>query len=153
MKRPLALLAVALLCADVALKLLVSSGMQVVLIPRVLTIGLVGNPNLAFGVPAAFEFAIVLHLTLFLIVAALAVSRLILGIGRGYWLLLIAVAGGLNLADRFIFGAVRDYLVFNFPFPIFNFADLAIMVGVLGFMGTFEWQKKSIAEARYVVPR
>ena len=43
--------------------------------------------------------------------------------------------GGLlgNLIDRIILGAVIDYLdftIFNYPFPIFNFADICIVISV-----------------------
>lgn len=149
----LAPLAIVLLAADILLKALASFGFRMELIPRVLTFALVRNPALAFGIPVGLQLAVALHLTLFLIVTALAVSRLVLGVGRSYWLLLIAIAGGINLADRFVYGGVRDYLVFSFPFPIFNFADLAILIGILGLVGTFEFRKTTPAPARYVVPR
>ena len=39
-----------------------------------------------------------------------------------------------NLIDRLLYGTVTDYLAFNFfsyDFPVFNFADIGITVGVL----------------------
>lgn len=153
MRAALASLALALLAADIVLKAMASLGVRVELIPRFLTFALVSNQSLAFGVPVTGTLSLVLHLTLFLIVTALAVSRLIVGTGRGYWLLLIGVAGGINLTDRYVYGAVRDYLVFGVPFPIFNLADLVILLGVLGFIGSFDFQRRDALRARYVVPR
>ena len=48
-----------------------------------------------------------------------------------YGLLLGGIIG--NLIDRIIFGYVIDYLdflIFNYNFPIFNFADICIVVSV-----------------------
>lgn len=39
-----------------------------------------------------------------------------------------------NLIDRLLYGTVTDYLAFNFfsySFPVFNFADIGITIGVL----------------------
>ncbi|MFA6256317.1 MAG: signal peptidase II [Candidatus Absconditabacterales bacterium] len=51
-------------------------------------------------------------------------------IGRGITALLIAGTAG-NLIDRFIYGGVRDFINIGlFDFPIFNFADIMLSVGV-----------------------
>ena len=41
-----------------------------------------------------------------------------------------------NLFDRVFFGYVRDFLMFDFwkAFPVFNFADVALFVGVILFV-------------------
>lgn len=47
-----------------------------------------------------------------------------------YGLLLGGIFG--NLIDRVIYGYVIDYLsfiIFNYSFPVFNFADIAIVIG------------------------
>ena len=39
-----------------------------------------------------------------------------------------------NLIDRIFYGRVIDYLsfnIFNYSFPIFNFADICIVIGVV----------------------
>ncbi|MBQ8792615.1 MAG: signal peptidase II [Clostridia bacterium] len=50
------------------------------------------------------------------------------------------IAGGCigNMVDRIFFGYVRDFINFQFmDFPVFNFADVAICVGVLVLMVYF----------------
>ena len=42
-----------------------------------------------------------------------------------------------NLFDRIIFGYVIDYLSFNFfgyEYPVFNFADMAIVISIFGLL-------------------
>lgn len=49
----------------------------------------------------------------------------------GYSLLIGGIIG--NLIDRVIYGYVIDYLdfyIFNYNYPIFNFADICIVIGV-----------------------
>lgn len=58
----------------------------------------------------------------------------------------LVVGGGIsNLWDRWVFGAVLDFIYFHFNewhFPIFNVADIAISIGALVLLRGFFWQSK-----------
>ena len=51
------------------------------------------------------------------------------------WSIIIIIAGAIgNLIDRILFGFVIDYLQVTFiNFPVFNFADILIVVGAIVF--------------------
>ncbi|PZD93871.1 signal peptidase II [Paenibacillus sambharensis] len=93
------------------------------------------NPGAAFGILKE-------QTTLFIIVTLLVVAGIIWYIQKnrhsGNTMLLVAlglVLGGAfgNFLDRALYGEVVDFLQFNFgsyTFPIFNVADMGIVIGV-----------------------
>lgn len=56
-----------------------------------------------------------------------------------YSLALIAGGAAGNLIDRVIFGGVVDYIDFRF-WPVFNLADIAIVMGSILLMGFVIWE-------------
>jgi len=58
-----------------------------------------------------------------------------------YSLALVAGGAAGNLIDRLIFGGVVDYIDFRF-WPVFNLADIAIVVGSLLLMGFLIWESR-----------
>lgn len=92
------------------------------------------NTGVAWGMLAG-------HLWLFIIVALISAVLMIVFFVRtrkdevltrfGLVLTFAGMAG--NLIDRMVFGYVRDFIdvvIFNYNFPIFNVADMAVVIGV-----------------------
>lgn len=92
------------------------------------------NTGVAWGMLAG-------HLWLFIIVALVSAVLMIVFFIRtrkdevltrfGLVLTFAGMAG--NLIDRLVFGYVRDFIdvvIFNYNFPIFNIADMAVVIGV-----------------------
>jgi signal peptidase II len=58
------------------------------------------------------------------------------------WFWLFILAGGLgNLSERFFFGSIVDYVALSF-FPVFNFSDILLTIGVLGII--IQWAKNTV---------
>ena len=115
------------------------------LIPGFLSINYTRNPGIAFGwLPGSGVW--VIALTSSLIIAAgiyyflhrrdrhglafMSKKRKVVVFDLGF---AFFIGGGLgNLVDRIFFGYVRDFLSLEFiDFPIFNFADMFITIGLI----------------------
>lgn len=92
------------------------------------------NTGVAWGMLAG-------HLWLFIIVALISAGVMVYFFKRtsskeiltrfGLVLTFAGMVG--NLIDRVVFGYVRDFIdviIFNYDFPIFNIADMAVVIGV-----------------------
>lgn len=127
------------LVIDQAIKLFLSNSMILnqsnVLIKNFLSITYVHNTGAAFSL---FEN----NRLLLIIIGIVALISLIIYISKlveltdfdifTYSLLLGGIAG--NLVDRIIYGYVIDYIslnIFGYHFPVFNFADICIVVSVI----------------------
>ena len=93
------------------------------------------NTGVAWGMLAG-------HLWLFIIVALVSAVLMIVFFMKtrrnevltrfGLVLTFAGMAG--NLIDRVMYGSVRDFIdvvIFNYNFPIFNVADMAVVIGVI----------------------
>lgn len=112
-------------------------GKQVTVIPFLFNFQLSYNNGAAWGLLAGKQvFLIVLSIVFMAIFIFYYIKE-----PNKSWLLNITFgflfAGCLgNLYDRLVFGYVRDFIQFDFwqSFPIFNFADVALCIGVVLFI-------------------
>ena len=105
-------------------------------IPYLFNIIVVHNEGAAWGILSGNQIGlIILSILLFAFLVWYFVKE-----KKKSWLLVVSMAfiyGGCvgNLFDRIVFGYVRDFIQFAFwqSFPIFNFADVFLTVGVILF--------------------
>lgn len=116
---------------------LLSDGRTITVIPYLFNFKLVHNYGAAWGLMAGKQvFLIALSIVFMAIFIFYYIKE-----PNKTWLLNVTFgflfAGCLgNLYDRMVFGYVRDFIQFDFwqSFPIFNFADVALFVGVVMFI-------------------
>jgi signal peptidase II len=107
---------------------------EIPLINGVLHLSYVENTGAAFGIFQDSKiFLPVVSIVLFLALTYYAASRRkTLSTDLIIALAMIAGGGISNVADRFIFGFVVDYVYLKFiNFPVFNFADTCVVLGTL----------------------
>lgn len=124
---------------DQIIKVVLSSKMIVnqtyIIIKDFFSISLVHNTGAAFSILSDNTWVLILIGVLALIGLILYISKIevIDDIDMYVYALLIGGITG-NLIDRIIHGYVIDYLSFkfgNYYFPIFNFADICIVLAIL----------------------
>lgn len=117
------------LAAGAAARAHLAPGVERVLIPGILSLTLVYNTGIAFSLLRGLPPAVIAALALTVLAVALY--------NRDGWPRTVAVRWGLglmaggaaaNVAERFRFGYVIDYLDVH-VWPVFNLADSAIVVG------------------------
>lgn len=125
--------------ADQLLKIIISNKMIVnqtfIVIKNLFSIRLVHNTGAAFSILSNSRFLLIFIGIAALIGLVFYIKSLdiIDDIDTFVYALLIGGILG-NLIDRIVYGYVIDYLSFNFGefyFPIFNFADICIVVAAL----------------------
>lgn len=129
---------IVLIGGDQFTKHLVSSSMQLgqsqEIIDNLFYFTYAHNTGVAWGMLAG-------HLWLFIIVALVSAVLMIVFFKRTRkeevltrFGLVLTFAGMIgNLIDRMVLGYVRDFIdviIFNYNFPIFNIADMAVVIGV-----------------------
>ena len=129
---------IVLIGGDQFTKHLISSSMQLgqsqAVIDNLFYFTYAHNTGVAWGMLAG-------HLWLFIIVALVSAVLMIVFFKRTHkeevltrFGLVLTFAGMIgNLIDRMVLGYVRDFIdvmIFNYNFPIFNIADMAVVIGV-----------------------
>ncbi len=118
---------------------------DITLIPQVLYFSYVENRGAAFGIfQDAKWFLIVVSVALFLAITYY-VAHHRTTILKSHLIPLAMVAGGgiANVADRLQFGYVVDYInVYCIDYPVFNLADICVVLGVLWIAGMILFSKE-----------
>lgn len=141
---PIVVIAGAIVVLDQITKLAalerLAPGVAVPVVDGLLSLTLVMNTGLAFGLlaglPAAWRWLVALLSIVALIVLARVAVRVLAGGGWSARLSVALIFGGAvgNLVDRARFGAVVDFVDAHYRgyhWPAFNVADSAITVGVV----------------------
>ena len=129
------LLVIFLLGIDLLLKYLVSTYLTTVnIIDNFFSLTYVLNDGAAFSLFASRTYLLILIalICLFFIIYELKNNLDDRMLSIGYSLALSGLLG--NFLDRLIDGYIIDYLsfkIFTYNFPIFNFADILIVVGII----------------------
>lgn len=108
------------------------------LLPRVLELRNIHNTGAAFSLLSnAPHWVFILLAVAFIAIIILAVRKQWVHGAFGRWMAILLLAGALgNCLDRMLSGYVVDMLAFEFwpSFPVFNIADVCIVVGAIGFI-------------------
>ena len=116
------------------------------LIPNIFYLSYVENRGAAFGIfQDAKVFLILVSVILFLLITYYVVSRQN-KISKNLLFPLAMIAGGgiSNVADRLSFGFVVDYLdVRVIHYPVFNLADICVVLGVFWIAAMVLFSKES----------
>lgn len=124
-----------LLIVDLLIKYFVSSYLEnITVIDNFFSLNYVLNDGAAFSIFASKTYFLII---ITIVCFAFLIYELINNLNDkvkalGYSLALSGLLG--NFIDRLVDGYVIDYLsfkIFNYSFPIFNFADILIVVGIL----------------------
>ena len=110
------------------------AGREIVLIPNILSLNYIENYGASFGLLFTQLFLIGLGLVIIIAIIRILFSKKYELNNISKLGLSLVLAGGIgNLIDRIFRGYVIDYLDISnlFEFPIFNFADMCVNIGVI----------------------
>ena len=130
---------IVLVIIDQLIKLIIfntigKTGESITILPNILQLTYVENIGAAFGVLMTRIFLIGLNLLIIFAVIKLMVSKKYDFDDKAKLGLSLILAGGIgNVIDRIFRGYVIDYIDISklFNYPVFNFADICIVVGVI----------------------
>lgn len=106
-----------------------------VIVPNFFSIDLVHNTGGAFSILSGNRWLFVVIGILVVILLSFFISKIEYLNFKGSLIFSLLIGGILgNLIDRVVHGYVIDYLsfkIFNYNFPIFNFADICIVISLI----------------------
>ena len=153
------ILIVLLVALDQLIKVLIlnsigTSGESITIIPRVLQLTYVENTGGAWGIFSERIYLIGIDIMIIVAILRLLLSKNYELNKKTILAMTLILSGGIgNLIDRIIRGFVIDYFDITpiLNYPIFNFADICIVVGVILLfiiiiVNTVKSQEKSIDE-------
>lgn len=132
-----AIFAVALVVIDQLTKLLtracIAPGQRVTLIPGLLDLTYVENTGAAFSILERHTWLLTVVSAVVVLIVAWLMLRKFFTNRLGMFAAALILSGGVgNLIDRAVFKYVTDMIMTTFmEFPVFNFADCCITVGVV----------------------
>lgn len=139
MYKRLTIYSIILIVIDQVIKLVVNSSLKlyesITIIKKFFNITYVQNKGAAWSILSGNRFLLIgiAIIALFLIFMFFVKNKKLSKLEIIFYSLLIGGIVG-NLIDRVIYGYVVDYLDFNifgYNFPIFNFADICIVISVV----------------------
>ena len=136
---PNIILIILLIAIDQTIKLLIfntigESGESITIIPNVLQLTYIENMGGAWGIFSERLYLIGIDLMIIIAILKLLLDKKYQFGKKAILGMLLILAGGTgNLIDRVIRGFVIDYIDITpiFDYPVFNFADMCIVVGVI----------------------
>lgn len=144
------IITIIVLFIDIVIKELIKTNValsqNIVLIPNFFSITHVQNTGAAFSIFANSKYFLIIISIIILIMLLKYIKDI--KIKNKYEIIALGlVLGGLlgNLSDRIMYSYVIDYLSFNifgYMFPIFNFADMAITIGMIMLIITMLYKEK-----------
>jgi len=110
-------------------------GQSFQIIDHILRIVYIKNPNAAFGIPVGSPLLMMILTSIATILLLVYFVRLKAEGTLLYVGLAMIISGAIgNLVDRFRMGQVVDFIeigVRNFKWPVFNFADSSVTIGIV----------------------
>lgn len=137
MKKP-ALISLAVVIFDQIIKKIITTklilGESITIIKNILNITYVENTGAAFSILSSNTYFLIMISLIVLVLLILFLIKVKTDNNEKiiYGFLIGGIMG--NLVDRIINKAVIDYIdinIFGYPYPIFNFADIVIVVSIL----------------------
>jgi len=137
MKKKIMIVGVFLLIVDIITKLLIDNNFNLMETRTILTgffsITKVYNNGASWNLLAGHRLSLII-ITIIILGVVISYQPKFIKNNRNIWAFSLLYSGIIgNLIDRVIYGHVIDFLdftIFGYDFPVFNFADICIVLGV-----------------------